>query len=321
MSKTVYLKIRQLTKTDKQDVYLSDVAEVYAEKKLLPKIKSIKLATFYRTKKDRICISSMQVISAIQQLDDTLDVNNIGESDFIIDYRKNQQPVWLSVILKIIVCIIIFIGSAYAIMAYNNDVSTIEIFEKVYRMSGVDWLMEYNVCEIAYAIGLFAGIAVFYDHFAGKKMSKAPTPIEVSMNQYVKDENQAMIDSVECMPRCVRNNYPGAISSIGLINRYADVTNTTESIMLYEEMIIFGAGIGNIWYIFELPIKLGVAGVILYGAVSGIFIGTFLICLAETVKVLPILAHRVKLKKCLGFVVLFIAIGKMVGHLVYYLVP
>ena len=191
MSKTVYLKIRQLTKTDKQDVYLSDVAEVYAEKKLLPKIKSIKLATFYRTKKDRICISSMQVISAIQQLDDTLDVNNIGESDFIIDYRKNQQPVWLSVILKIIVCIIIFIGSAYAIMAYNNDVSTIEIFEKVYRMSGVDWLMEYNVCEIAYAIGLFAGIAVFYDHFAGKKMSKAPTPIEVSMNQYVKDENQA----------------------------------------------------------------------------------------------------------------------------------
>ena len=210
MSKTVYLKIRQLTKTDKQDVYLSDVAEVYAEKKLLPKIKSIKLATFYRTKKDRICISSMQVISAIQQLDDTLDVNNIGESDFIIDYRKNQQPVWLSVILKIIVCIIIFIGSAYAIMAYNNDVSTIEIFEKVYRMSGVDWLMEYNVCEIAYAIGLFAGIAVFYDHFAGKKMSKAPTPIEVSMNQYVKDENQAMIDSVECMPRCVRNNYPGA---------------------------------------------------------------------------------------------------------------
>ena len=135
MSKTVYLKIRQLTKTDKQDVYLSDVAEVYAEKKLLPKIKSIKLATFYRTKKDRICISSMQVISAIQQLDDTLDVNNIGESDFIIDYRKNQQPVWLSVILKIIVCIIIFIGSAYAIMAYNNDVSTIEIFEKVYRIT------------------------------------------------------------------------------------------------------------------------------------------------------------------------------------------
>ena len=28
------------------------------------------------------------------------------------------------------------------------------------------------------------------------------------------------------------------ISSIGLINRYADVTNTKEHILLYEEMII-----------------------------------------------------------------------------------
>ena len=32
------------------------------------------------------------------------------------------------------------------------------------------------------------------------------------------------------------------ISSIGLINRYADVTNTKEHILLYEEMIIAGAG-------------------------------------------------------------------------------
>ena len=43
------------------------------------------------------------------------------------------------------------------------------------------------------------------------------------------------------------------ISSIGLINRYADVTDTKEHIMLYEEMIIIGAGLGNIWNIFDLP--------------------------------------------------------------------
>ena len=33
---------------------------------------------------------------------------------------------------------------------------------------------------------------------------------EFFMNQGGKGANQAMIDSVECMPRCVRNNYPGA---------------------------------------------------------------------------------------------------------------
>lgn len=209
MSKTVYLKLRQLTKTNKADVYLSDIADVYADKKILARIKSIKVACFYKVKKDRTCINVMQVISCINQLDDTLEINNIGESDAVIEYKKNEQPAWMNIVMTVIVCIIIFIGSAYAIMAYNNDVNTAEIFEKVYSMSGAGYLSEYNVLEISYAIGLFVGIAVFYDHFMGYRLSKAPTPIEVAMNQYVKDENQTLIDSYNEMPKAVRNHYDG----------------------------------------------------------------------------------------------------------------
>lgn len=109
------------------------------------------------------------------------------------------------------------------------------------------------------------------------------------------------------------------ISSIGLINRYADVTNTKHNIILYEEMIIMGAGLGNIWDVLELPFSIGVVGLLMYGLFSGIFIGTFLICLAETVKALPIVAHRARLKKGLGFAVFSIALGKFAGHMVYYL--
>ncbi len=209
MSKTVYLKLRQLTKTNKADVYLSDIADVYADKKILARIKSIKIAGFYKVKKDRACVNVMQIISCINQIDDTLEVNNIGESDALIEYRKYNQPAWVNIVLTVIVCIIIFIGSAYAIMAYNNDVSTIEIFDKIYTMFGADNYSDYNVIEISYAVGLFAGIAVFYDHFLGRKLSKAPTPIEVAMNQYVKDENTTLIDSCNEMPRSVRNHYDG----------------------------------------------------------------------------------------------------------------
>ena len=210
MSKTVYLKLRQLTKTNKKDVYLSDIADVYADKKLLARIKSIKVVGFYKVKKDRVCINVMQLISCISKIDDTIEVNNIGESDAVIEYRKNNQPAWANVLLTIIVCIIIFIGSAYAIMAYNNDVSTTEIFEQIYKMSGADNYADYNVIEIAYAVGLFSGIAVFYDHFMGRKLSKAPTPIVVAMNQYVKDETQTLIDSSYEMPRHVKDHYEGA---------------------------------------------------------------------------------------------------------------
>ena len=209
MSKTVYIKLRQLTKTNKTDVYLSDIADVYADKKQLARIKSIKLADFYKVKKGRACVNIMQIITCISQIDDTLDVNSVGESDAVIEYRKYSQPAWINIILTALVCILIFIGSAYAIMAYNNDVSTVEIFEKIYLMAGADNYSEYNVIEIAYAVGLFVGIAVFYDHFMGHKLSKAPTPIEVAMNQYVKDENQTLIDSYNEMPKAVRNHYDG----------------------------------------------------------------------------------------------------------------
>lgn len=56
MSKTVYLKLRQLTKTNKKDVYLSDIADVYADKKLLARIKSIKVVGFTRLKRTG-CVS------------------------------------------------------------------------------------------------------------------------------------------------------------------------------------------------------------------------------------------------------------------------
>ncbi|MDO5381618.1 MAG: stage V sporulation protein AB [Eubacteriales bacterium] len=109
------------------------------------------------------------------------------------------------------------------------------------------------------------------------------------------------------------------ISSIKLINRYADVTGTNNYVFLYEEMIIAGATIGNIVSIFQLPVHGGLPLIIIFGLVSGIFIGTFFVCLAEMVKALPVFMHRTGIKNCIGFIVLSIALGKCIGQLFYYL--
>lgn len=109
------------------------------------------------------------------------------------------------------------------------------------------------------------------------------------------------------------------ISSIGLINRYAAVTDSVNCILLYEEMIICGATFGNIVSVFELNIPAGVILCAIFGVVSGIYVGTFLVCLAENIKGIPVFVHRVRLKECLGFLILCIAAGKMIGELMYYL--
>ena len=103
------------------------------------------------------------------------------------------------------------------------------------------------------------------------------------------------------------------ITSVGVINRYADVSGTSRHVSLYEECIIIGATAANAVYV------LGMTGCIIFGLISGIFIGTFLISLAETVKALPIFVHRAKAGTGLGFIVAATAAGKALGQLVYYL--
>lgn len=113
--------------------------------------------------------------------------------------------------------------------------------------------------------------------------------------------------------------YFAVITSVGMINRIVDVTNTKEHIPFFEEVIILGASVGNIVFILDLNVPLGMIGAILYGLLSGMFIGLFAVSLAENIKALPIFIRRVRIGTGLGVVVLAIGLGKAVGHLLYYL--
>ena len=77
--------------------------------------------------------------------------------------------------------------------------------------------------------------------------------------------------------------------------------------------------VGNVWFIFDLPLPAGMPGAVLYGLLSGMFIGLFAVSLAENIKALPIFVRRVRIGAGLGFVVLAIGLGKAAGHLLYYL--
>jgi len=114
--------------------------------------------------------------------------------------------------------------------------------------------------------------------------------------------------------------YFAVITSIGLINRVADVTHTKRHLLLYEEVIMAGATAGNILSVFQWG-SIFVSGgfIVLYGVVAGMFIGLFVVCLAETTKVLPIFLRRTRLGDGLGIIILMIGLGKAVGQMIYYL--
>lgn len=196
MSETLYLQINRNIEVAKRDVTIGDVASVLCKNAaVMAKVKTLKLLSIPDVKKKRVCVSVMQVIEIIHQEYPDIEINNVGENDFVVDYiwekKHNTVLQWL---LIAFVALFTFVGSVYAIMAYNNDVNTTEIFEKVYTLFDTPGAQEYKLIEIAYAVGLAGGIIVFYNHFGGKRFTTDPTPIEVEMDKYEKDIDDTMID-------------------------------------------------------------------------------------------------------------------------------
>jgi len=113
------------------------------------------------------------------------------------------------------------------------------------------------------------------------------------------------------------------LSSIAMINRAADVTKTKKHLLLYEDCIVLGAIFGNIFSFLEIrlhiPDLLGLAAVVIFGTIAGMFVGLFVVSLAETIKTIPIFFRRFKIGAGLGVIILMIGIGKAVGHIIYYL--
>ena len=111
------------------------------------------------------------------------------------------------------------------------------------------------------------------------------------------------------------------IAIIGVVPRLAQKTGTTKYILLYEEAIIFGGifGVSTMSFSYHLPI--GPVLVAFFSLCIGIFYGSLAVSLAEILDVIPILTRRARLRQGMVYFVLSLAIGKLIGSLLYYIYP
>lgn len=108
------------------------------------------------------------------------------------------------------------------------------------------------------------------------------------------------------------------IIGLGVVSEFADRTHTGDKVMLYEECIALGGIIGNILYFANPELNGGylLAGIV--GLFAGIFVGCWSMALAEILNIFPIFIRRVKLIKCIPYIILSMAVGKGIGALVYF---
>jgi stage V sporulation protein AB len=108
------------------------------------------------------------------------------------------------------------------------------------------------------------------------------------------------------------------IVSLGVVSDFADRTHTGNHILLYENAIMLGAVWGNAVSMYGVPVLKSGVLLGLFGVFAGIFVGCWAMALAEILNVFPIFVRRVKLVKCIPYIILSIAIGKGIGAVVYF---
>ena len=128
--------------------------------------------------------------------------------------------------------------------------------------------------------------------------------------------------------------------SVGLIPRFAGKMHVADRVFVLEEMVICGTLVGSFFSIygrwamigsfvrehtlFGLEATEGVwrfAGTliqIIFGLFAGIFVGCLALAIAEMLNTIPVFARRIGFRHGLGIAIFSVAMGKLIGSIIYF---
>lgn len=199
MSDTLHIQLEENVEVHHPHLYLQDIAKLSCNNpKVLNRVRVMPVTNLNPDKPGRYVMSVMDLVKEIQQKEPNLDINTIGEPDFIITYQKEPMPNlvwrWCKVIF---VCLATFFGAAFSIMTFNNDVDVPALFRQIYLQVTGQTSNNFTILEISYSVGIGLGVLFFFNHFGRLKLTDDPTPMQVQMRLYENDVNTTIIEDAD----------------------------------------------------------------------------------------------------------------------------
>lgn len=106
--------------------------------------------------------------------------------------------------------------------------------------------------------------------------------------------------------------------ALGTISDFADRTHTGKYVVLYEDFIVAGGILGNLFWVFEVD-WISMSWILpVYGLFSGIFVGCWSMALADVLNIFPIFIRRAKITTGIAALIVAMAFGKSLGALLFF---
>lgn len=194
---TVYIKGDRDVEVKSPEVTMGAILSMECtDRNLLARLKAMKIMRFKEGGRQRKVLSVLKIIEAIHGECPQAEVQNMGETDIIITYepKKPSSPA-MHVLKAAFAGIVLFCGSAFSIMAFNNDVGVTTMFGQIYELVTGSQSDGFTILEVTYSVGLTAGILIFFNHVGKKRFTVDPTPVEVQMRLYENDIQTTLIEN------------------------------------------------------------------------------------------------------------------------------
>lgn len=197
----VYLMADNHIQNSREILRIGDVCTVYCQKEEVQSwLERLPVEGIQEDKRGRVILTAIDLIEQIYRAAGQdypelhLYCENLGAGQIIVERTVPvKEKYWLTVLKVGFASLIIFAGSAFTIMTYDQDVDVTGVFARIYQMVLGQVPEQPGVLEAGYALGVAAGILMFFNPFTASKKRKEPSPIEIEMEKYESDIRDTIV--------------------------------------------------------------------------------------------------------------------------------
>lgn len=108
---------------------------------------------------------------------------------------------------------------------------------------------------------------------------------------------------------------------LGVIAHIVKWSKQKKFLLIYEICFVLGALLSCLLYFSDITIKYFDFLTIPLGFLLGIFVGMIAAALTETLDIITIAANKLKIANWIYLIVIVVLLGKVIGSLVFFLIP
>ncbi len=195
---TLYLALEQSILVTSPTIKIGDMSTVFCKDKSVDKkVRELEVTSLPSTGNSQIVITVMKLIEIINTQIGNIDVKTIGCPETIVYYNNKKKNKLKTQLKAGFLMILAFFGTAYSIMAYNEDVDSAGLLDNLYTLftgnTTENSPLGFILGNLSYSIGLAIGMIIFFNHGINSKNADDPSPLQVQMRLYEQDVNTCIV--------------------------------------------------------------------------------------------------------------------------------